>query len=112
MYSTSIVKRATEFLFVECYETSDCPKIDIAPDVGFLLLLSTLDLAESASEYHASSKLSPFRYQSPRVAVPDKYLRILFVVLRWESVGVYCNRHTLDIISSMLAIGYCNDLMM
>jgi hypothetical protein len=99
MYSASVVERATEFCFFEAQDTRDLPKNWKVPDE---LFLSILHPSQLASEYPIKLKVDPLGYQRPNLGVWTKYLKILFMALRWTSLGSAKNlahMHTESIIS-------------
>ena len=81
MYSTFAVDKAIEFFFLQCHETSECPK---KWHMLVVFFLSTLQLAKLAFEKPINSKLSLLGYHKLMSNVPLKYL---FTTLKWDSLG-------------------------
>ena len=85
MYSALVVDKATEFCFLLCHETSECPKKWQVPLVFFFF--QPYNRKKSASENPINSKLSLLGYHKPMSIVLFKYLKILFMELKWDSLG-------------------------
>jgi hypothetical protein len=72
-----------------------------------VLFRSDLQPAKSESENPTKQQELPLGYQSPKLVVPLKYLKILFTIFKWDSLGEACypaHMQTLNIMSGLLAI--------
>jgi len=104
MYSTSVIERATHVYFLLFHD------IRLAPSkwhVPLVLFLSNFHLAKSESEYSLRLSVPSFRCHNPTLVIPLRYLRILFVALKWDSFGLAWNlahMHTLNILLGLLAM--------
>ena len=102
IYSAFVVDKATEFCFLLNKKTNELPRNWQVP---LVLLRSSKLPAKSTSEYPTNLNSTFIGYHNPRLIVPSKYLNILLMTCRWDSP--YWNlaqKHTLNIISSLLAV--------
>ena len=104
IYYAFAVESATQACFLQFQDTSELPKRWHVP---LVLFLSSLHPTKSKSEKSIRLKEVPLGYHKPTLVVPLRYLIILLIVVKWDSLGFawyLAHKQTLNIILSWLAV--------
>ena len=104
IYYAFAVESATQACFLQFQDTSELPKRWHVP---LVLFLSSLHPTKSKSEKSIRLKEVPLGYHKPTLVVPLRYLIILLIVVKWDSLRFawyLAHKQTLNIILSWLAV--------